>query len=257
MPSWFQNIPDKSTGNFWQNTKNEYYQWGRNTFASSFASGGYAAAAFGPTPKSRMQAALGMGEVKIGSPEHIRRLRQMSNLPGANTSKLNNTISKMEKMGTAKKSAMRSVAGGLMGVGLGAAFIGAPMISAQGGPKEKVKAGAMGAGEQVGFGVGGYFGKALGARLGGVIAPAVGSLAGGIIGGMALSGAVEGGIAFGEHLQDLGSRNRLHGWKWAQNNPAFNNQRAATMRQQAMQQMNRGMMSSRNLLGQEAQMVHQ
>jgi hypothetical protein len=119
MPSWFQNIPDKPTNSFLQNTKNKYYQWGRNTFASSFASGGYAAAAFGSTPQSRMQAALGRGEVKIGSSEHIRRLRQMSNLPGANTSKLNDTISKMEKMGTAKKSAMRSVAGGLMGIGLG------------------------------------------------------------------------------------------------------------------------------------------
>jgi hypothetical protein len=131
------------------------------------------------------------------------------------------------------------------------------MLATQGGPKEKIKAGLMGLGDQAGFSIGGYLGKAVGARVGGAIAPAVGGLAGGLIGGIAIGAAIEGGIAFGEHLQDLGSRNRLYGWKWAQNNPAFNTKRAATMRQQAMQQMNRGMMSSRNLLGQEAQMVHQ
>lgn len=256
MPSWFQNIPNKPTNNFWQNTKNEYYQWGRNQFASSFASGGYAAAAFGPSPKSRMEAALGFNSVEVGSDTHIRRLRQMANLPGANKEKLNATISKMEKMGVGKSSAMRSVAGGMLGLGLGAAFIAAPAIAEEGRSGAKIKAGIKGIGDQIGFSAGGYLGKVAGARLGGAIAPAVGGLAGGIIGGIAVGAAIQGGIAFGEHLQDLGSRNRLHGWKWAQQNPAFNTQKAATMRQMAMQQMNRGMMSSRNLLGQEARMIH-
>lgn len=256
MPSWFENIPQKPTGNFWQQSKQEFAQWGRNQFASSFAAGGYAAQAFGPTPSSRMSAALGVSSVEVGGPEHIRRLRQMANLPGANKSKINAAISKMEKQGIAKSSAFKSVAGGALGIGLTAAMIVEPMISAEGGIGEKAKVGAVGIGDLAGWGVGEYAGRAIGARIGGALAPAAGGLAGGLVGGMLISGAVQGGIAFAEHLQDLGSRNRIHGWKWGQNNPAFNTRKAATMRQYSLQQMNRGMMSSRSLLGKEAQIVH-
>lgn len=257
MPSWFNNIPERTSGNFWQQSKQEYYQWGRNQFASSYASGGFAAAAYGPTPRSRVSAALGIGKVERGSEEHIRRLRRMANMPGANQSAIHETIGKMEKMGLAKSSAMRSAAGGVMGAGMGIGFIAMPAFMEQGGPAAKSKAVLEGIGSQVGWSAGAFGGRVAGAALGGGATLGVASILGGI-GGSIIGGAViSGGIAFAEHLQDLGSRNRIHGWKWAQNNPAFNTKRAATMRAQSLEQMNRGQMSSRSLLGKEAHMIHQ
>lgn len=165
-------------------------------------------------------------------------------------------------------SAIKSL-GAFAGPAFAASMILEPVISTDGGPGDKFKAGARGMTEMAGFEVASSFaGKGI-ARLaktsGGQFALGKhaskiakwGRLSKGNLGIMAIGIGAEGAYEFQKHLADIGSKQRMSGLEWGKGSPGMDTQRAYTMRQQSLQQMNRGQMSARSLLGREAQYLHQ
>lgn len=75
------------------------------------------------------------------------------------------------------------------------------------------------------------------------------------VAGLIASEAVGLGVDFTEHLQGIGSRGRGK-QNWGMSS-SFYSRKAYTMRQQSLEAMNRGQMSARNLMGQEASILHQ
>lgn len=262
-PSWFQEVSpgDRSMHQHLMSGAN---QWGRTKFASSFAQGGYAAAVFADTSQGRMDAYMGRNQSISGSKEHIQRMRQLA----ANTSdpaakaKINKQISGLAKNGGVG-SMGKAIGGALLYGGMTAGLVVAPFVATEGSITDRSKAAVSGAAFEVGSGVGGLAGKRAAANvigksfLGRTVASGAVRLGARMAGGFAMTAVAEAGMAGVDHMRDLGSKTRMNGLEWGQQNGAFDTQRAHTMRQQSLQQMNNGTMSARSLLGREAVYLHQ
>ena len=160
-------------------------------------------------------------------------------------------------------------AGKVAGPLFGASMIVEPMLTTEGGPDKRLMSGVKGMTEMAGFDIATSF---AGKGVAKVASTGAGKFALGkhaakvarwgrfpkgsgalMVAGMAIEGAYE----FQKHLADIGSRQRLSGLEWGKGSAGMNTRRAHTMRQQSLQEMNRGSMSARSLLGREAQYLHQ
>ena len=162
-----------------------------------------------------------------------------------------------------EKGAARGVGRALFGGALGAAMVALPAFTEDGPIEERARAVTKGLGGWAGMAIGAKAGIGMGALIGSFVPiPVVGTAVGAAIG--ALAGGIGGAFA-GEAATDALTRipDRMverersrRGLDWGQHTAAFQTQRAHTMRQQSLSLMNRGAMSSRSLLGQEAMYVH-
>ena len=198
-------------------------------------------------------------KAKVGSPQYIHNLQKLRSIHG-DSAGIQKAL-KAAEMQTAKKSSF-SVLGKLGGPMMYAGMIAAPAFFEEGPINEKARAVTKGIASVGGWEVGSRVGLAVGAAAGSAVLPGIGSFIGGVIGfiGGGLLGAVgaESVIDFVTRIPDRmveRERNR-RGFNWGQDTAAFQTKRAHTMRQQALGLMNRGQMSARSLLGQEATFVH-
>jgi phage tail tape-measure protein len=258
--SWFETNTSPNPGAL-NGARWDAHVWGRQQFAKSFARGGFASTVLAPS-RTEMLISPWRRKQAQGSPEYSRRLRMLqSRHPGSS------------KIAKAIEAAKSGKAGGLgsslMGGGLMAAFIALPAITTQGPLAERARAVTSGlgafAGWEVGSKVGTGAGAATGATIGALLGP-IGTVVGGIVGGVAgwAGGGMAGSMA-GEELTDALTRipDRMvdrersrRNLDWGTHTKAFQTRRAHTMRQQSLAAMNRGQMSARSLLGQEAVFVH-
>jgi hypothetical protein len=250
--NWFNQNPTPNAG-YLQRSMWNAHVFGRQQFAKSFARGGIAATMFAPTRKEMLLSPWRLKHAE-GSSQYINNLRKLQKLhpnnPGIN-----------KALGAAEKGATRGIGRGLAGGALGAAMVAMPAFMEEGPAHEKARAVTKGIGGLAGFAAGAKVGAGVGAVVGSyvpVIGTAIGAAVGAIVGGI-------GGSMTGESVTDFLTRipDRMvdrerarRGFNWGQHKAAFQTQRAYTMRQQSLALMNRGAMSSRSLLGQEAMFVH-
>jgi hypothetical protein len=193
----------------------------------------------------------------VGSRGHIENLERLAQMhPG------DKDISKA--LNSAKSSSgisLKGAAARIGGFGLGAAFTMAPLFTTPGGLDDKLRAVAGSGASAVGWAAGAKLGAASGAALGSVIpglGTAVGAVTGTVLGGLAGAIGAEQIVSFGFQQMDRlveGERAKRH-LNWVNESAAFRTRKSATMRQQSLQAMNRGMMASRSVLGREASFMH-
>jgi hypothetical protein len=198
-----------------------------------------------------------------GSPKYIRRLTELQRMHKGDTG-----------IAKALKEARKMGGGGFAGAGaikyaLGGAFVTSAIFATLGAMEagagqegvEAARGATIGIADFIGWEVGSKAGMGIGAAIGSAI-PIVGTAIGAGVG--YLAGGMAGAIAGGSMTEALTripdrlvereqSKRRLN---WGVQSPAFNTQRAHTMRQQSLSMMNRGTMSARSLLGREAMFVH-
>lgn len=259
---WFANNPNMNA-NFLQRSMWNSHVWGRQQFAKSYARGGIASTMFAPTRKEMMLSPWRKKYME-GSKGYIARLDKLQKLhpndPG---------IDAAIKAGKKARPARLGGFGTVGGFAFGAYYMAEPAFSTKGDAVDKARAVGTGAAGYVGWEVGSKVGLKAGAGIGATVGsyiPVVGTAIGAAVG--AIVGYVGGGLVgsgIGEKIHDTAlaipdrmverERNRRK-LNWGNNTAAFSTQRAATMRQQSLALMNRGAMSSRSLLGQEAVFVH-
>lgn len=250
--NWFNNNPNPNPG-FLERSMWNSHVFGRQQFAKNFARGGIASTMFAPTRKEMLLSPW-RRKVAEGSPEYIRNLQKLKSLHGDNPG-IRKALSAVEK------GSARGMGGALKGGALGAAMVVMPAFTAEGPIEERARAVTKGLGATAGWVVGAKAGMGIGAAIGSFI-PVVGTAIGTVVG--AAVGAI-GGSMVGEDATDFLTRipdrmvareRERRKLNWGNNTAAFQTQRAVTMRQQSLMLMNRGAMSSRSLLGQEAMFVH-
>lgn len=243
--NWFDKNPNIDAS-FMQRGMWKAHTFGRQQFAKSFARGGIAATMFAPTRKEMLLSPWRLKNAE-GSLPYLQNLRKLENLHPESAS-----IKKaIAAVGT---GAPRGVGKALAGGALGAAMVALPAFLEDGPIEEKARAVTKGLGSWAGMGAGTKVGVSIGTIVGGPVGGLIGAAAGMLIGSIA-----------GEELTDsitripdrMAERERSRrGFNWGQHTAAFQTQRAHTMRQQSLALMNKGSMSSRSLLGQEAMFVH-
>jgi hypothetical protein len=234
------------------------HQFGRNQFASSFARRGFAATAFALTPGQAFKTGMGSSH-KFGSAGHISNLKTMVAKDPTNPNYIN--ALKKAQIGAGKTSGLLKKAKGL---GLGAAFFALPAFTTPGGIEEKVRSAVTsGIGGGLGWHVGGKLGMSSGAAIGTAILPgigsAIGAAAGYIAGAFGGAMAAESASDYVSRLPDkLVERERSkRNLNWVHDQSAFLTKNAYTMRQQSLAAMNRGMMTTRSIMGREGAVLHQ
>jgi len=258
--SWFDKNPKLNT-TFLQDLSFDAHTWGRQRFAKSFASGGIASTVFASS-RSEMLKNPWRQRHAPGSSGYMKRLAHLNKLhPGSK--KIETAISAGKKMSGGRLGTR------MAGAALGGLFMAMPAFTTEGDAVAKARAVGEGAAAYAGWDVGAFVGARAGAGLGAAIGsfvPVVGSMIGGAIG--LAAGALGGGLLAGEatagiYNATLGAADNLvdrersrRGLNWAQDTGAFRTASAATMRQQSLSLMNRGQMSARSLMGQEATFVH-
>jgi hypothetical protein len=250
--SWFSQNPNPNAS-FLQRSMWNSHVWGRQQFAKSFARGGIASTMFAPTRKEMLLSPWRFKH-KEGSPQYIKNLRKLQqmhpNNPGVN-----------KALAAVEKGSARGVGRALGGAAIGAAMVAMPAFTEDGPIQERARAVTKGLGGWAGFAIGAKAGAGVGAVAGSivpVVGTAIGAVVGAVAGGLAGSFAGEGLTDYLTRIPDrMVDRERARrGLNWGQHTAAFNTRRAHTMRQQSLALMNRGAMSSRSLLGQEAMYVH-
>lgn len=254
--NWFSQNPTPNPG-FLQRSMWNAHVFGRQQFAKSFARGGIASTMFAPTRKEMLLSPW-RRKAAEGSAQYMSNLRKLQKLH-PNSPGINKALASAEKAAT--KGAGRSILRGLGGGALGAAMVIAPAFTEDGPAHEKARAVTKGIGGLAGFAAGAKVGAGVGAVVGSyvpVIGTAIGAAVGAIVGGIGGSMAGESATDFITRIPDrMVDRERARrSLNWGQHTAAFQTQRAYTMRQQSLALMNRGAMSSRSLLGQEAMFVH-
>lgn len=255
LPSWIQNIPDESPGGLMGDARHAMQGFVRNQFMSSFAAGGMAAQAYGPTSRSRMAAVLSR-EARPGSPEWVRRMEGMKNTPGASSTAIDNMIA--DKRASYRPGREKLTKLGMMGKALGPiGFMAMPAIGVVTGEGAygKAKGGLVGVADSTGFAIGMGVGRLAGAAIGGIGAVALGPIAIGMAAAYGASAIAEKGFEIAEGI--VGRERKKRASEWGRSNPAFDTQRAYTMRQQSLSMMNRGQNTARSMMGREAVMIHQ
>lgn len=270
--NWFDKNPygpqDLGTfGGIVREAKFDMHQWGRSAFANSFAKQGFASVVLAPTAKETWKAAWRKTH-RQGSEKHIQNLRQMlsNTSPGSpQHENIKRVLQKAETSGS-KMGILKRVGG----AGMMAGFALLPAFTTPGGVSEKGRAVAGGLAGIVGWEIGTKAGMGTGAIIGGAIGsiiPGFGTAIGAAIGGAVgyVAGGLGGAIAFDEGTQALmripdnmvERERQRRNLNWRGDQTAFMTQSAHTMRQQSLQAMNRGMMTSRSLLGREGVFLHQ
>lgn len=227
------------------------------SFHDSFARRGIAATVSARTPGFAFRNVFNR-PFEHGSPEHINNLKKLQRMEPDNES-----IAEALKRARAPKAtsfASKLARGALGGVG-SAAFTVLPAFVTPGGVKEKGRAVVGGIVGGAGAHGGMLAGAATGAALGSVF-PVIGTGIGLVAGGLA--GALAGGLGTDYLYQKvLGVADRavdrqrdMRKLDWVKDQSAFQTKRAYTMRQQSLQAMNRGMTTSRSLMGREAMFTH-
>lgn len=235
-----------------RHTQGEAHIWGRQRFSSSFAEGGWAAGAIAPNTKQAMAAPF-RKQHKVGSKPYMDNLRKLQALHPEN-----------KGIAKALKNAKLAKGGGMMGMagaGLSAAFIIGAAATEEGGIEEKARGLTKGIAGEIASRIGTKVGASLGAGIGSALGPVgtavgwgVGYLAGGMIGWTVGGGLADAATRIPDKMVAAERERRSFGW--GAHTEAFRTGRASTMRQQSLALMNRGSMSSRSLLGQEAVYVH-
>jgi hypothetical protein len=252
--SFYQKAPQNITG--WRaSLQSSVHTFGRQHFASSFARGGMAATAFAPSMKEAIMSPW-RRSYREGSPQYMNNLRKLSQLHPENKGIKDLLI----------KNASRSNKGGMLRV-LGKAsvpgmFVALPMLMTDGPVEERLRVGMKGIGSTIGWEIGMRAGMSAGAALGTALLPGIGTAIGTVLGA---AGGALGGSELGDMATDAltripdkfveRERNRRK-VNWGKHSALFNTQQSATMRQQSLSLMNRGSLSSRSLLGQEAVFTH-
>ena len=260
-PNWLaraarqQGLSGQTAGVF-RDLSQSVHEFGRAQFASSYARGGFAATAFAPTTKDALLNPFKRTR-SYGSKGHIKNLQKLAQLnPG------DKGIQKALKSAEGSKGVFKGMAGRVAGFGLGAAFTVAPLFTTPGGLDEKLRATAASGASAVGWAAGAKVGTSIGAGVGSAILPGVGTavgavggfVVGGLVGATGADQLVTAGFRFADHLVE--SERAKRNLNWINDSSAFQTRKAATMRQQSLQAMNRGMMSSRSVLGREAAFMH-
>jgi hypothetical protein len=260
---WFANNPSQNAGSM-QGALWRSHVFGRQQFAKSYARGGMAATVFAPTRKE-MLISPWRTKHDLGSSEYMARLQKLQKLHPNDLG-----IRKAIASGTKGKPAKFSGFGTVGGMALGAYYIGEPALSTNGDSVDRIRAVGSGAasyvGWEVGSKVGGKLGLGIGASVGSYIMPGIGTAIGAGVGGLigyVGGGLVGAGVGEKAYSATLGIPDRMvqrerarRKLDWGGHTAAFQTQAAHTMRQQALALMNRGAMSSRSLMGQEAVFVH-
>lgn len=249
----------------WQNYRQagakfqqDLYAWGSQTFANSYAQGGHAWKIFSPA------GVKGYSRTTIGSPEYNRRLEElrMASERGSSARKNIHKALREARAGKLGTKASSGFVGKAFGATVGAALIGLPMLTTEGGLKEKGVATAAGAVGYLAFHSAGLAGAYMGAAIGSIV-PVIGNVIGGVIGygvgALAGSSAVESMVHGGFNVFDRAAmKNRsLRKNSWAGDISAFNTQQSYTMRASSLQMMNSGLLTARSGLGHEGVMLHQ
>ncbi len=233
---------------FFAETRTEVHKWGQRTFASNYARGGFAATAFAPTSSAAL-ASPWRKTHRYGSPEHMRNLSKIQNMHPQDL----NIRDSIEK--ASKSAGKASLASKFLGAGMAGAFIALPAFTTPGGPAAKGKAMVAGAAEFAGWEIGSRLGLGIGAAIGGPIGAAIGWIGGGLLGSMGFGSGTHALLDIPDKMVDKERAKRT--LNWVGDTSAFSTRGAATMRQQSLQSMNRGMMSARSMLGREGVMLHQ
>jgi hypothetical protein len=255
---WYAKNPNSGAG-FLEEARWDAHVWGRQAFAKSYARGGIAATVFAP---SRKEMILSPWRKKFteGSPEYVQRLRKLEAVTTDPRAKQG--IQKaIGQASSGKRSLVRGGLSGVAGAGLMAAMVLYPALTEEGPANEKARAVTKGVGAMAGWAVGSKAGMGIGAAIGSyvpVVGTAIGAVVGYVAGGLIGSGAGEAVTDAITRVPDRmvdreRSRRKL---EWGNNIAAFTTQRASTMRQQSLSLMNRGQMSARSLMGQEATFIH-
>lgn len=257
MTDWYAQNPTKNP-TLYQSAKWDSHVWGRQQFHKSFANSGLASVVFAQS-RSEMMAAPWRRSYSENDPRYIERLRKLESVttdPGARA-KIQESIA---NAGKGKTSMLRRVGGAGLGVGLTSWMVAAPALQ-QDKPQEMARAMTSGIAAQAGWAVGSRVGMGIGAAIGSyipvvgtVIGAALGWVGGGLIGSMSGEKVADSVTRIPDRMVDAErSRRKL---EWGNNIKAFQTQKAATMRQQSLMLMNRGQMSARSLMGQEATFIH-
>jgi hypothetical protein len=213
---------------FGRHLRGEFHHSARQLLPKSFASGSIVAGMFAPTRKEALLNPW-RRRASVGSPRYMSNLSKLQAMHPENK-----RIAKAIKQAKGHTSSFKSK---LVAPGLSAAYVLMSMATTEGDIVEKGRAGAVAAISEVGFFAGSLFGPA-------------GAMAGSILFGS----AAEATIGHADKIVD--SERKKRGLDWGVNTAPFQTARAHTMRQQSLQLMNRGQMSARSLLGQEAVFVH-
>lgn len=259
LPSWLQNLPDeppKGTGLFGE-AAFALNKFGRNQFISSYAAGGYAAYAFAPTARQRMSAAFSHGlgrSAEVGSEKWVNRMNALRGQAGMpSNAEIDDIIAKKTKNYKPGGGALGTLGKVATGVGfIAPAAIG---IATGEGALGKAQGATAGIANSVGFVAGSFTGRIVGAAIGTALMPGLGSIVGGIAGGFIAESPINKGFEIAEKIVKRERKRRA--FEWGQHNPAFDTQRAHTMRQQSLSMMNRGQNTARSLMGREAVALHQ
>jgi hypothetical protein len=250
--NWFDKNPYGPNPSMMQEERFAAHIWGRQNFASNFAQGGMASTLFAPTAGEAFLNPW-RRQHKFGSDQHIRNLESML-ARDPNNVKISKAIDKA-KLGAGKARGMLGRLAGAGGLALGAGFIALPAFITPGGPAERARAVAGGIAGYAGWSVGAKLGLGIGTAIAGPIGGVIGGIVGAFGGSMLADDATQSILRIPDRLVDRErSRRRLD---WVGDKSAFQTERASTMRARSMEMMNRGMMTSRSLLGREAVMLHQ
>jgi len=246
---WFSQNPHGINSTIRQELSWDLHQFAKSSFPSAMArGGGFASSMFAPTTREAIKAPW-RRKVGFGSPEHLSNLRRMQKVDPHNLN-IRNAIAKASK-GPGKVSALRSAAR----VGVGAALIGLPAVLTPGSGQEKARAATGGLVGQVGWEIGSRVGMSIGSAILPGVGTAIGAIAGGLMGAISSD---EGFQALSRIPDRMVERERSkRNLNWTNDMSAFQTRKASTMRQQSLQAMNRGQMSSRSMLGREGVMLHQ
>jgi hypothetical protein len=262
---WFDSNPYGINPSARQEFAWDVHQFGRQLFASNYARGGFAATAFAPTPGEAFKSVFRRTH-KYGSPAHLSNLKIMQkNFADPQAGDIGQIISKVNARNAADATKVQKAGGfvkGAIGKALPVGFLALPAFTTPGTAKEKGRAVVGGAAGYLGWEAGSKLGMAAGAAIGSavpgvgnVLGAAVGYLVGGFAGAI---GADEGTQALTRVPDRLIQRERdRRKLDWVGDQTAFMTQSAATMRQQSLLAMNRGLMNARSALGRESIMMHQ
>jgi len=253
---WFDQNPHGENAGVIKNNMWEQHTTNRARFANSYAKGGFAATAFAPT-RGEMMKAPWRKKSRQGSSQHLQNLKKLQQgNPGHEG--IAKSITKAEQ-GIAKAGVLGKVAG----VAFNGVFAVLPAFTTPGGVNEKARAVGAGITGLGGFAVGAKLGMGVGASIGAFIPlpgmTALGGAIGGLVGGFGAMIGVEEAFHAVLGIPDrMVERERAKGrLNWINDSSAFQTQKAHTMRQQSLQSMNRGMTTSRSLLGREGVHLHQ
>jgi len=217
--------------------RGEVHMFARQQFPKSFAHGGFAATVFsrsaGDTLKNPWRK-----KARVGSPEYIRNLEKLDELHPGNK-RIQDALHSARNPKTGVKAVMGRAAGEILGGVAGVAFTGYAVYQAEG-HRDKVQTAISGVAGEVGF--------AIGTGLSG------GNMLIGMASSFAATGLAEAGMSVTNKMVDAERAKRKYGW--GAHTAPFQTERAHTMRQQSLQLMNRGQMSARSMMGQEAVFVH-